>query len=318
MIARLAVLVVICTVANAWADKSKPWATGVPEAQQARANALFDEANDLFEQRAHAQAVEKYRAAIALWDHPMIRFNMAVTLIRLELLVEAASSLDAALRFGDAPFTPELYAQALDYQALVRGRVGTIVAECTQAGAQVWLDGKRWFACPGTQEVRVLAGEHLLLAEKAGSMTVSRQVFVTGASTSREPIELVPIEARWQYPTRRWIPWTVAGAGATVGLVGVGVWFAARNQMDRYDAQHAIECAMRCVEGLPDDPALRDQRDSALLKNRIAISMMVVGGVAAVAGVVWATVFNRPTRVLPDVDVSPAPGGGTASATWRF
>ena len=82
-----------------------------------QANALFAEGNQLFAQQAHAPALEKYKAAIALWDHPLIRFNMAVTEIRLDRILEAADDLDERCATATTPFTPELYQQALDYQA---------------------------------------------------------------------------------------------------------------------------------------------------------------------------------------------------------
>ena len=43
-----------------------------------------------------------------------------------------------------------------------------------------------------------------------------------------------------------------------------------------------------CVKDLSDNPALRDQRDSAELKGTIGITMMVAGGAVAVGGFVMA------------------------------
>src|SRR5256885_1234001 len=126
------------------------WMRGVSAEQQAQANALFAQANDLFAQQAHAPAVEKYRAALALWDHPLIHFNLAVTLIRLDRILEADDELERALRFGPEPFPAEQYGEALDYKALLDGRVGEIIAICDQPGVRVMVDGKPWFEGPGT------------------------------------------------------------------------------------------------------------------------------------------------------------------------
>src|SRR5439155_6363082 len=101
--AALLALAAWCAIARA--EAPKPWSQGVPEATQQRANALFAEGNQLFAQQAHGPALDKYHAAIALWDHPLIRFNMAVTLIRLDRVLEAADELDRALRYGAQPFT---------------------------------------------------------------------------------------------------------------------------------------------------------------------------------------------------------------------
>ena len=72
-----------------------PWSVGVPLAVQARANALYDEGNQLFVQQAHAPALEKYKQALALWDHPLIRFNLAVTDLRAPSLRDRYDSVAA-------------------------------------------------------------------------------------------------------------------------------------------------------------------------------------------------------------------------------
>ena len=135
---------------SAVSSEGKPWAQGVPQDVQDKAKALYEEGNTLFAQQAHAPALEKYKQAIALWEHPLIRFNMAVTEIRLERILEAADDLEKALAYGDKPFKPELYQQALDYQALVKGRVGFIEATCDDTASRLLLDGKPWTDCPKT------------------------------------------------------------------------------------------------------------------------------------------------------------------------
>lgn len=301
-------------------EPPKPWAEGVPTQTQTQANQLFSEANQLFAQQAHAPALEKYAAAIALWDHPMIRFNMAVTMVRLDRILEAAETLEAALRFGTQPFTPELYQRALDYQRLVTGRIGTLTASCAQAGGQVQLDGKPWFSCPGKQTRRVMSGAHAIVAEAPGYLTISRKAVVEGGGAASEQLDLVAIDSavRLVYPRPRWIPWTAAGLGVGVALGGFGVWFSGRRQLDRFESVFAQECPAGCEADLSMHQALADQRDGALLKGKIGVSMMIAGGVVAVTGVVWATVFNRARRVLPDMEVAPTSGGMTGAASWRF
>ena len=303
----------------AHADVDEPWATGVSDAQQARANAVFAEGNQLFAQLAHAPALEKYRAAIAIWDHPMIRFNMAVTLIRLDRILEAADELERALRFGDKPFTPDLYQQARDYQALIKKQLGYIEVTCEQPDTQIVLDGKPWFDGPGTKTIRVTTGEHTVVAERRGYLTMSRTVVVAGGATAAERLVLLPIESavilRYRHP--KWLPWTVGGAGAAIALGGLGFTLAGRAQMDRFVKDFVRECPGGCEADLAQHPALADQRDSAELKGKIGVSMMITGGVIAIGGVVWG-VLNRPTRYLPRIEATPTHGGITTRAEWRF
>jgi hypothetical protein len=302
-------------------NEDKPWAQGVPQATQEKARLLYEEGNTLFAQQSHAPALAKYREAIALWEHPLIRFNMAVTEIRLERILEAADDLEKALKYGDKPFKPELYQQAIDYQTLVKGRVGYIEASCDQAQAHLLLDGKPWVDCPKTDKIRVLTGEHTIVAEKPGFLTSSTKVVVDGGETVQQKVKLIPLDSAviLKYPYRRWIPWTMTGIGVAVGLGGVGTWFLGKNQMDQFHADYSAQCQNGCEPGLtaPEHRSLAAQRDSAQLKGTIGIAMMGVGGAVAVTGVVLA-IMNRPTRELPNVEVQPKAGGGVAKVGWRF
>jgi len=315
------VIAVLVMTAAAHADPDKPWAAGVPQEQQDRANALYEEGNQLFAQQAHAPALEKYKQAIALWDHPLIRFNMAVTEIRLDRVLEAADDLDRALRYGDQPFTKELYQQALDYKRLVDGRVGSVEASCDATAAHLLLDGKPWFDCPGKHEQRVLAGEHAVVGEKQGYVTSSQRLVVTGGATASAKVVLVPFETAVvvTYPFARWIPWTTLAGGAALAAIGGGVWLLGRNGMNQFDADYEAQCANGCEPGLtaPEHRSLREEEDAAELKGKIGIGMVATGGAAAVAGVVLA-IINRPTRALPDVEVAPRASGAVTSVSWRF
>jgi hypothetical protein len=312
-----ALLVLLFLAGTAYADD--PWAQGVPLDNQKQANHLFAEANQLFAQQAHAPALEKYKAAIALWDHPLIRFNMAVTEIRLDRILDAAEDLDRALRYGNTPFTPELYQEALDYQALVKRQVGVIEASCDQQDVHLQLDGKPWFACPGKQQQKVLAGEHVLLAEGKELMARSQRLVVKGGATTTQDVRLVSIESAVQmkYRYRRWVPYTVTAVGVAVAGGGLATWLAGRSQMDQFTADFTTNCPAGCQMDLSDKPFLRDERDSAQLKGDIGVGMMAAGGAIAVTGILL-TNANKAQRVLPSVEAAPTQGGATARIGWSF
>jgi hypothetical protein len=312
-------VVLVAGLRHASADSAPPWAQGIAKPRQEQANALFDEANQLFAQQAHGPALDKYQAAIALWDHPMIRFNMAVTEIRLDRILDADRDLERAMRFGQAPFTPALYQQALDYQRLLRGRIGDIEVDCGQTEVQVLLDGKPWFECPGTHRVRVIAGEHVIVGERPGFLTSSARVFVAGGGVTTQRVDLVSLEAasRLEYPRPRWVPWSIAGGGAAIAAGGLGFYLAGKNQLESFHRDFANLCARGCSADLSDHALLRRERDGAVLKGKIAVSMMVAGGAVTVGGVVLA-ILNRPTRRLPQIEAAPTRGGMTAALGWDF
>ena len=118
-------LALLLGAAPAAADDDVPWAQGVDPGIQEEANRLFADANVLFAQQAFTEALVKYRAAIAIWDHPLIRYNLAVTLIRLDRFRDATVELDHSLRYGAQPFDAAHYQEALGYRRLLAGRVTT-------------------------------------------------------------------------------------------------------------------------------------------------------------------------------------------------
>jgi hypothetical protein len=313
----LVLLALLCASTIARADNA-PWETGVPAEQQARANAIFAEGNELFTRLAHAAALEKYKAAIALWDHPMIRFNMAVTLIRLDRVVEAADELERALRFGEAPFTPDLYEQARNYQLLLKNQLGELRVICETPETKVMLDGKPWFDGPATKTLRVPTGEHTVVAERKGYLTRSTTLVVPGGKTLDHRIELVPIESalveRYRHP--RWAPWALAASGAAVAIGGLTFSLVGRRDMDTFARHFVAACPTGCEANLAMHPELAEELADARLKGRIGATLMVAGGAITAAGIVWVF-LNRPTRTLP-VEVNVSSGEATASMRWRW
>jgi hypothetical protein len=308
-------VMLLLLASTAYADDD--WAKGVTPQHQKDANALFAEGNQLFAQQAHAPALEKYKAALALWDHPLIHFNTAVTEIRLDRILDAAADLDKALQYGEKPFpSKELYQQALDYQLLVKGRVGEVDASCTQPHVHMLLDGKPWFDCPGSGKQRVLIGEHVILGEDPtkGLVPETHKVVVASGATVAQAITLRGFDSAvvLKYPYPRWIPFTIAGGGAAIALGGLAFWFAGRSQMDEFESDFATECPTGCDAGLnakPQEKLLAEKRDSAELKGKIGISMMIAGGAITVTGTVMAIINSKAKRVLP-VEVTPNSQGG--------
>ncbi len=317
----IAIALAILFAAAAPSHADTPWAQGVSKATQDQANKLFDEANTLFAQQSHTAALEKYKAAIALWDHPLIRYNMAVTLIRLERFLEASDALEKALRFGDAPFNKDLYQQVLTNQSLLKASVGFIDSTCDKKGAHVLLDGKPWYDCPGNKKERVLAGEHAVIGELQGYLTSSQKIVVAGGTTATSKVNLVPLDSAvaLKYPHPRWESWTVAAGGLAIALGGVGVWLNGKSTMDNFEADFARQCANGCPSALdsPDLASLARERSSAELQGKIGIGLMIGGGAVAVTGVVM-TIMNRPRRVMPNIEVMPQPGGMAASYSGHF
>ena len=125
---------------------------------------LFTEGNaDLGESR-FAQALTKYREAIGHWDHPAIRFNMAICPIHLEQFVEAKDHLERGIAYGAAALGEDAYLAGDSYRELFDLQITRLTIVCREPGAQISLDGEYLFTGPGEEMRYVLRGEHLVLA----------------------------------------------------------------------------------------------------------------------------------------------------------
>jgi hypothetical protein len=272
----------------AYADDAAvpPWAAGVSQADKDRAGELLAEGNVLLDQGLHAQAIEVYRKAIGHYDHPAIRYNIAVALISLQQPLEAYDELARALAYDGAALEPEVLPQARSYQQLLESQIVRVAIDCVEPGARAALDGKDLGPCPFTRTELLLGGPHQLIAEKPGFLTRRFDVSAAGGEERSARIELMTIDEatvtrrRWA----RWKPWAVTGAGVAVGLAGLGFELQSSATLASYDDAVGVLCPDAPCDTLP--PRVADAYDRGRLQNRIAIGLFVTGGAVAATGAV--------------------------------
>jgi len=167
-----------------------PWAIGVSDEEQAAALEIYNAGNAEFEQGRYEQALAKYRDAIKHWDHPAIRFNMAVCLINLEDRRAALDSLELALRFGATPLGAAMYGQGLTYKKLLLQQLSRLQLSCKETGADVSLDGHKLFTAPGDVTLYVPPGGHQIVAEKPGYLTETMSLLLEPGMVAVRDIHL--------------------------------------------------------------------------------------------------------------------------------
>lgn len=269
--------------------QARPWATGVPESEQAIALDLFAAGNREFTESRFPQALARYKEAIQHWDHPAIRYNMAVCLIMVDQPVEARDNLERSLAYGAAALGPNAYGQALTYRKLLDAQLGHLKIECQEPGAQVTLDGKLLFTGPGMAEQSVLAGEHQVVATKAGFLTVSKTFVVIAGKLSAYNIKpSTPPAPRWWY----WKPLLATG----VVVAGAGVAFHAassRNFSDFDDRFRRLPCAPTGCLDLDIEPGLGNQLTRARREQQIAVGSYIVAGPLIASAIVLLYLNQR-------------------------
>jgi hypothetical protein len=299
------------------ARADEPWAIGVTDEQKRQAQALLDEGNTRFLDGHYPDALAIYRRALAIWDHPAIRFNIVRCLIQLERPVEAYDELEQALRFGHRPLAEAVYQEALGYQKLLAGQIAELEVRCRQPDVAVTIDGQHVLTCPGQARRRFAPGTHQVVARRAGYLTLTRDVIVLPAAPQQVDVTLVSMAAasvtvrRWAW----WKPWAVVGGGAAVALIGGLVEWRASADYDEYDRVIAVECGQ---VGCDQEPAAAAElRARARLEDRIGVATLAVGGVGLAVGAALA-VLNRGRIELPSVEIMPAAGGASAVVRLTF
>lgn len=291
------------------------WYRGVPKDKQARAYELFKKGNKFFEQNEYAKAAELYLEALAIWDHPGIHFNLVVSLVNLDRLLEAYAHLEGAMKYGIPGLeTPTRFKEAQTYKVLLEGRLVTFTAETTQDGVEVTLDGK--LLAKGKPTI-VMPGAHALVATKPGFETMTKNLTLLGGAVT-EHIVLAPRQRRVKVVRRyrTWMPWTVVGIGAGVSLAGGATMLLARRHQDRFEDQFAAACPDGCALEEPGTDVDWGLRDRATLENRIGLGVLAAGGAALVTGLVLVA-LNSPREVeLRDPIVTVTATPTDVGVTW--
>ena len=318
----VAALVVVLASTRAHAE-DKPWATGVSDQEQAAALALYREGNAEFEESRYKQALVKYDEAVKHWNHPAIRFNMAVALINLEQPLDAFESLEIAMKYGAAPLGPEAYAQGITYRKLLDGQLTHLKVTCGENsdGAKVTLDGRPLLDCKGETTKLLLPGDHQLVASKPGFAPETTSLVLMPGKEQSHTVKLSVLAGKTKM-VRRWKasrPWIVVGVGAGAALVGGALELLSKQKYEDYDNYVNAVCKPECDTATFDE-SKAPSRTTAKIENIAGVSLLSVGGAVAIAGLV-GVYLNMPHAVAehaPTVTPSVGPNGAMTTLTWSF
>lgn len=272
----------------------KPWTRGVSAERRVEAQSLLDRGNAAFLQNRHKEALALYEQALAVWDHPAIRFNAVRALLALDKSILAQEYLERALAYGAEPLEDAVYREALNYQRLLAQTIGVLVVRCTQRGVQVRIDGGQSFTCPHEEHRKLAPGKHAVSATGARLQPAIIDAVVSPGTQELVTVELQPANA--VITRTRWAPWkvwTVVGAGAAIAGVGFGFRIDAVRRSDELEGIVRSRCQAACTPDQFGIGALeaRIDRDNLVWGTGLAVGVGAIGiGLALV-------ILNRPQVV---------------------
>jgi hypothetical protein len=292
------------------------WKTAVPPDQQELARAHFRDGNALVKESLFVQAVEKYEAALSIWDHPAIHYNLALALLNLDQPLRLRQHLIASLKYGEASLGMDKSKRAEQYLTLVEKQLTWLGVKSEQKGVRVELDGKLLFVGPGSYEDYAEPGEHTVRATQSGFEPTVRPVKLVAGERLEMNMKVYTAED-WIRYRRRWSttgPIVVTAVGGAVLAAGGVLLWQGIEQIDRFDAS-VEECgAGGCEPGEVDGSA---ETGEAL--QIAGIAALGAGGATMLTGGVLLYMNRRIAyRVDPELDAGASEKTASLRLTPRF
>ena len=315
----------------------RPWAVGVAQTDQDAAIELFAEGTRLLKDAFFTRAVDRYRQALARWDHPAIHFNLAKALMNLDNPAEAYQHLDASLKYGGAPLDAEQIEQAKHYKKdLYDNELAELVVSATEPDTIVTLNNTILFTAPGSWTGVVRPKDVSLIASKTGFATVQLTPKLDLGKKNEIAIEMLPVDRNVQYARAfpNWIPWTVFSTGVLLlGGGAVSTWQASESYK-AYDSgvlacnsasATTVENGIGEVHACFPSKAVTDKKAQGDLFSTLSTVGYIAGGAVVSTGIILLIV-NREKPITTEGTVAPlltvlpyvGPEGAGVSATVGF
>ncbi len=265
--------------------QSRTYVEQTSKADRERARKLFKAGNKAFEQRQVDRALKLYEQAYAIWPHPRVLFNMAVSLGFLGRPLESARTFKKVLEYGPKPITDLRYKQASERYMELMGQLANIVITCPDAGAKLYVNGEPVGTAPLTdQKVTVGPGTHMITANLPGKVPYSAQVRLAPGQLKRVTVNMQAFSdaIRYKMVSRYhwWLPTVVTSAAAVLAATGAGLVVMGRDEITAL--QDTVDGWTPKTETHTFESA---RRDKGLNLQKGGFAMIGVGGTAAATAV---------------------------------
>jgi len=253
----------------------------------------FEVGNAAFEKGDFAAAAAEFQAAMSERPHPVIRFNLALSLARLG---RPSAAIDQLKQVQADPETDkDLRERASKEQTLAEQALSRVTFRLSDPTRQsVELDSvavklaadQELPLDPGSHHVRVISGNSVLLDQDLDLSPGERVELRVGERSRRIDVLVVPEATHPKGPERpapKPLPeqrslapaWFYAGVGASAVLTGLTVWSG-------IDTNHAYSSYQRDLPNL--DQAQADARVQSGHSRELRTNLLLAGSVLCGAG----------------------------------
>ena len=278
----------------------------------------FEAGTAAFERADYSAAVARFQAAMAQRPHPVIRFNLALALLRLGQPSAAIVELVQVVKDPEADKGLKERAER-ERRAAERAQARVYFKLSDPARERVELDGgavdlsaaQELTLDPGSHHVRVISKGSVVLDQELELAAGERVELRVGERSRRIDVVVVPEPAAAPLVPPAPLPaapperaglspaWFYAGVGATAVLTGFTVWSA-------IDTQRAYSDYRRDLPGLTQaqaDERVESGHGRELRTNLLLTGSLLCGAGSAVLGI-WFVDFGGSRRTA--LAVSPS------------
>lgn len=245
----------------------------------------FDAGVAAFKTEDFATALEQFRRAYDIQQHPIVVFNLGLAEAKMKLPLEAVEHFEQLLQ--DPAADAELKSRAKSELELAQGMVASVSVEFLgpgRAARSIELKVGDQTATGDAPAIRVNPGKYHVSVRVDGKEVVSRDVELATSERFRlavdqrgavtTPVPEAPKEARTADRDGLSPVWAYVGAGLTVVLGGVTLWSG-------LDTQSAVQEFDEREASLPESEAqmLLDEGHAKETRTNILIGATSVVGV---------------------------------------
>lgn len=270
------------------------WMANVTPEQKQKAQVLFDEGRKLFAFPDFIRAEQKFGEALSEWNHPAIHYNLALSLRATESLPRAYEHLEHALEQGGLGLSEARRQDAKRFLDEIGAKVSILEISCREPGTAVTLDNRVVEKTPSRQVL--MPGVHNVVATKDGYEPSKYSPALSPGKPAKLETRLYTAEDQFitSYRAPRWMPWTVMGVGAALGVTGGVLLYRSNTLLEGVDEE--FNGRSSCTDnGCPLDPAWRDKQNTSDAYKTWATVSFIAGAVAIAGGAVWLP-LNKSTR----------------------
>lgn len=264
-------------VTRTYEEKTSP-------ADRERARKLFTEGNKAFEQRQVDRSLQLYEQAYAIWPHPRVLFNKAVSLGFLGRPLESAVTFKEVLEYGPDPISELRYKQAVERYLELMGQLATLVVNCSEVGAKIYVNGVPIGEAPLSKKVTLGPGTHMITASLVTKVPYTAQVRLGPGELKRVTVALEAFSDVVQYKMVNrysyWIPTAVTVAAVALAAAGAGLVVKGQNDIETLISEVNTWTPKTDTHAF-DSGA----RDSGVGLQKAGYALVGVGGTAAATAV---------------------------------